>query len=167
VTDWMWWWLGFCVVAGCLVTGTLSVAARSRDKSPAPIRKTGVVVDRAFVAGTTPSWRRTGSGVLRGTFGKTSASWPLCVLELERGELTLRFRPAFVAACFGVRPVRTSTTGDSTAFPVKGRFGARFVGIRTANGEGYFRTARPEELLGTLEASGLMVSLEEEKMAYR
>lgn len=163
---WLWWWLGFCIVAGCLFTAVTVSIARARQKNHVQIRETGVVLDPVVPTGASHSLRRVGAGVLSGRFGKVSARWPLVVLELRGGELSMRIRPAALGAAFGARPLHASVGNGAVVFPARGWFRSRYVGIEVNREEGYFRSSRPEEMLGVLQAAGFNVTRTERKLTY-
>jgi hypothetical protein len=162
---WLWWWFTSSVVVGCLFAAIVILVARSRQKSPRPLRETGTVLAPPAGIEGSHSWRRVGAGILAGSFGKVTASWPLVVLEVHGRDLVLRIRPRLLAAAFGARPVHESA-GNAMIFPARGWFGSRHVGIKTAHGEGYFRASNPAALLAMLEAAGFEVSWTEMKIVY-
>lgn len=111
------------------------------------------------------SWRRVGSGKVTGRFGKVNTSEPLTVLEVSPGRLVLRVRPRLLAAAFGVRPL-VALAEDALVFPARGMFKSRFVGIKTATGEGYFAARDQAELLRYLESAGFEVDWAERTITY-
>jgi len=102
--------------------------------------------------------------MVEGRFGEVSATWPLVVFEVSRTELVLRIRPPLGAAPLGARALRARPDAETVAFPARGWW-SRFVGIRTAHGDGYFQTSRPEELLGVLQAAGFHVTGVEQRIS--
>jgi hypothetical protein len=68
-----------------------------------------------------PEQRWIGAADLPGSMGRMNASMPLGVLELSAAALTLRVRPDFLAAVFGVKPlVVTPAEVDAISLPVVG-----------------------------------------------
>jgi hypothetical protein len=162
----MWWWVGFCVVTGCVSTAVMLWMGRSRRKRPFVVRETGAVLAPITHPGGSSSWLLVGAGALAGDLGKIHGSWPLAVLEWGDGQLSLRIRPELLTRAVGVRPLRVSPGGGAVAFPASGYFGSQWVGIRAGEGEGYFRTTRRQELLGILQAAGFEVTWAELKITH-
>lgn len=162
----LWWWLAFCVIFGCTYTVVILYVARSRRKRPVEIRETGAVLDPVTHPGGPSPWRVVGAGILVGKLGKVTATSPLVVLDVAGGELSLRMRPRLLAAAFGVRPLHALANSEAVAFPARGWFGSRYVGIRAGHSEGYFMTSHPAAMLGRLQAAGFNVTWVEQKITY-
>jgi hypothetical protein len=162
----LWWWVICCVVVGSVLTAVSLSVARARQKRPLHVRETGVVLVPVAHPGGPSAWRHIGAGVLVGRLGKVTATWPLVVLELVGGELTLRMRPQWLGTAFGVRPLRATANSEAVAFPARGWFRSLYVGIRTDHGEAYFWTANREAMLAMLESAGFRVTWAEQKITY-
>jgi hypothetical protein len=87
------------------------------------------------------------------------------VLEVHDSWLEVRIQPAWIARLFGARPLRAARE-ELEVFPARGFWGARLVGIRAGEREGYFACRGRQELLGRLQASGYRVTTTERKIVY-
>lgn len=108
------------------------------------------------------SW--VGGSTMAGRLGRTNATPPLAVLELSAGTLTLRLRPAPVAAFLGVPKLAAARDAVESIFPVQRGLTGRGVGILVEQTPvAYFWTRHPEEVLATAGAAGFPVSWQEQR----
>jgi hypothetical protein len=101
-----------------------------------------------------------GGAVLAGGLGRMNATWPLAVLELVDGEVTVRVRPAVLTRLFRIERFTVECVDLAEAAPVRGRLpGTSGVLLRSRDGNSaYFWTGHREPILTALAAEGFSVS---------
>ena len=110
--------------------------------------------------GTPRSW--TGGANMVGALGRMNATSPLAVLTVSIDALSLRLRPAPVAAVFGVERLDTARQSVHEVFPASGRMRASGVGIVVGDDPvAYFWTTDREGVLAALAQYGYPVSWQE------
>jgi hypothetical protein len=88
------------------------------------------------------------------------------VMTLDGSELTVETRPRWLGRAFGARPLRTKPGADVVAFPAKGFFGARFVGVAAGGADAFLACSDREQLLVQLEAAGFDTTWREHRVPY-
>lgn len=161
----MLWWLAWCIVGGTLVTLILVSISRSTSGQPPRVRMTGRVLERpeeppdAIV-------HLVGGCQVSGALGLVAATWPLALLEVRHGSVSMRIRPNVLAATLATAPL-SATPGDGThIFPARSWLGRTALGLTQGARQGYFWTVRPATLLGAIERAGFDVSWEERKANF-
>ena len=166
------WFLAAWVVLAVVAT-TLNIVGLVRARRPSDAR-TGVRLapappnDSQLVP--PPPRRWVGGANAPGRFGRTNATAPFTVLELNGAEVVLRLRPTLLAKLFGGpdRFVARNTDGVEI-FPAIGLLRSPGVGFNPP-GEAmrYFWTSRRqrEEVLSALANAGFSVSWDERRFRY-
>jgi hypothetical protein len=168
------WWLAGCAASGwVLAAGFVLVSRRTARHeqafAPQAQRLTGRTVRQAqpLVASAPNGWRWVGGGIMPASMGRVNATWPLAVLEVTSGELSLRLRPRILAVMFGARRLHASTAENTLAFPARGWFGSKGIGIQVDNQRPYyFLRADQAGLLSALAAAGFAVTWDEQRIRY-
>lgn len=107
----------------------------------------------------TPIVRLTGGAVIPYGLMRAYASWPLAVLEVLPGRLRIRVR---LLRLLGGDSLDAGPEDVAEVFPARGRFGARGLGVRTADGRRFFFwTGETQRVLGAVADQGFRVSDEE------
>jgi hypothetical protein len=156
-------------VATTIANAAMVVLGRWRVGRSRPASLTGRTLHASVSSPDEPSAtsRWVGGANLPGTFGRTTATKPLAVLELGPSSLMLRVRPKLLAGMFGASSITVPRSDDVDVFPVRARLGTRGVGVR-CNGVApvYFWTSQPEEVLQALASADWPVSWDERRYAY-
>jgi hypothetical protein len=102
-----------------------------------------------------------GSGSFPTVALRMHASYPLVVLELADGRLTLRLRPRLAGTLFGAQPLSVQPADLKLIYPIRGKrvVSVRGVGFRTPdNRDWYFFVSPVTDILTALHASGFPVT---------
>jgi hypothetical protein len=168
------WWLAGCATSGWVLAAGLVLVARrtvryQQASDPKGQRLTGRIVLQAPVpAVSAPNgWRWVGGAILPASMGNVNATRPLAVLEITGGELSLRLRPRPLALMFGARRLHASPVENVRAFPARGWFGSKGIGIQIGNrAPAYFLRADQAGMLAAIAAAGFEISFEEQRIRY-
>jgi hypothetical protein len=106
-----------------------------------------------------------GAADVPGSLGRTNATYPLAVLEVEPGKLTLQIRPKFLAAMFGIKALEVSPADVEAVFPARARLHSRAIAIRpkSAPPSYFILQGDRDSILRKVALAGFLVSLEERK----
>jgi hypothetical protein len=169
------WWLAGCAASGWVITAALVLVSRRTVRrqqvfDPRNQRLTGRTVLKAPVpAASAPNgWRWVGGAIMPAAMtGKVNATWPLAVLEIRSGELSLRLRPRPLLALVGGKPLHAHAAENVRAFPARGWFGSKGIGVQVGNQPpSYFLRADQAGLLAAIAAAGFEVTLDEQRIRY-
>ena len=116
-----------------------------------------------------PAWFRVvgGANTPARSGGRLSSTFPLAVLTLENGTLTLRLRPHILMRLFGApRPLCIVPTDPVTFFPAhERRFGGRAIGLELPVSAPYYFFCRTRDwqqwILDVLRGNGFQAEHEE------
>jgi len=102
--------------------------------------------------------RWVGAADIPGNLGRTNASTPLAVLELNVTVLTLRVRPQFLSRLFGMGTLSVEPPGVEAIYPAKGRLRYPAICIRPRGQPPFYFLVRDRaSILTTLAAAGFPV----------
>jgi hypothetical protein len=165
------WWLAGCAASGwALTTGLVLVSRRTVRHQQASAPKDQRLTGRTVLPAPVPlanRWRWVGGAIMPASMGNVNATWPLAVLEITGGDLSLRLRPRPLAAMFGARGLHASTVENVHAFPARGWFGSKGIGIQVDNQTpSYFLRADQAGLLAAVAAAGFEVTFDEQRIRY-
>jgi hypothetical protein len=100
-----------------------------------------------------------GGANVPGSLGRTYATYPMAVLEIDGGHVVLRLRPALLSGFFGSEALQLAATRDAAAFPVRGRRGAKGIGLKPPEQPiHYFWTGQRHAILEALARTGMNTS---------
>lgn len=155
-------------MATTITNAALVVLGRWRFRRSRPGSQTGRTLVASVSSSDEPSAasRWIGGANLPGAFGRTNATKPLAVLELEPSSLKLRVRPKLLAGMFGASSMTVPRSDDVEVFPVRGRLGTRGVGVRgNETAPARFWTSQPEEVLHAHASADWPVSWDERRIS--
>jgi hypothetical protein len=161
--DHPWWLLAGPVVILVNVVYISVVRRRAFRGHEAEYTGRTVTPEHATAARPIPAtW--TGGANIAGALGRMNATMPLAVLEVTAEKLTLRVRPAPIAAVFGTKPFTAEVSSVAEVFPVRGRLATKGVGILVNDQPvAYFWTTQTRGVLLSLANVGYPVSWQEQR----